>query len=111
MSDMVEKVARAIYDANDPTSNDPLAVLMHAYNPFIDDSRPIPEQLEQVMDICRSAARAAIEAMRKPSELMLDFGSFAFHTLDRDNDGSREFAIDIWQAMIDAALAEQKAPA
>lgn len=54
-----------------------------------------------------SMARAAIEAMREPTEHMLDYG--ACHE-DQDHDIFDEGHIsrEVWQAMIDAALAEKE---
>lgn len=48
-------------------------------------------------EMAAMAARAAIEAMREPTDAMVDVGE--------DEEGS----INIWQAMIDAALNEQVA--
>ncbi len=58
----VERVARAIYEANDPTSGDAICTTLHV-SEFITGAT-VPEQLEEVMGICRSAALAAIEAMQ-----------------------------------------------
>ncbi len=60
-NDVVERVARAIYDAIDPNSGDPIAVTIHCTE-HIPSHGTIKEQLEQVMDTCRSADRAAISA-------------------------------------------------
>lgn len=77
---MVERVARAIYEGR----NGPRCMAWSRHSnehrrPYIDD------------------ARAAIEAMREPTEEML----FAADWLEN---GTRA----AWQAMIDAALSEQK---
>lgn len=64
MSAMVEKVARAIYDKSTTFDGDQIAV--HLGNSCIIDmsSRNSEELTENVMSVCRDAARAAIEAMR-----------------------------------------------
>lgn len=58
---------------------------------------------ENVNDFRRRLARAAIEAMREPTEAMIDAG---------ENTGINLWiqfeAVIAWQAMIDAALAESK---
>lgn len=58
-------------------------------------------------DVYLTLARAAIEAMREPTEHMLDYG--ACHE-DQDHDIFDEGHIsrEVWQAMIDAALAEKE---
>lgn len=77
---MIEKVARAIhaslgYEANWPT----------------------PECTQ-----CMDATRAAIEAMREPSEKMQHAGLVAL-----DESGECDCSQhDVWEAMINAALAE-----
>lgn len=65
----VEEVARAIFDALDPTRGDAISVTLH-HSEFV-DAETVEEQMEQVMSICRSAARAAIAAMEKPTWGML----------------------------------------
>lgn len=87
--DMVEKVARAIVGA--------------MYHPQPDMSGDIwkavsPRHRRDATD----AARAAIEAMREPTEAMKDAGSY----FDHDGDGgiSAYEAADVWSGMIDAAL-------
>jgi DNA-directed RNA polymerase subunit L len=73
-----EKVARAIYDAEDPNSGDAIATTIHTTE-HIPPHGTLAEQLEQVMDTCRSAADAAIaavlEQLREPTKAMLDAGA------------------------------------
>lgn len=57
------------------------------------------ENVDDVWHTCIDDARAAIEAMREPTEAMLDAGYGAEPT------GAALVAP--WEAMIDAALAEQ----
>lgn len=83
---MIEKVARAI----DPGAFDPK--LTHG-----DDCIECENQRERV----KACARAAIEAMKEPSEEMKRSGSFI------NNAQSGVYCEkDIWVAMIEAALKE-----
>jgi hypothetical protein len=84
MSEMVERVAKAlsIVDGNHPDA-------------CSNDEEEIPAWKLYVKD-----ARAAIEAMREPTEAMLNE---AVGALDSHNVGSHEANI-VWQAMIDEAL-------
>jgi hypothetical protein len=56
-------------------------------------------------DRARSAARAAIEAMREPTEAMCDCGNEAAYQCERRSGlrGER-YGCDTWQAMIDEAM-------
>ncbi len=51
-------------------------------------------------------ARAAITAMREPTEEMSDAGAW-FDADDRGNQGSLSVATGVWKVMIDAALKEE----
>lgn len=74
MSEMVKKVARALSGADDPDGRQ-----WYAVNP----------------EYWETLARAAIEAMRKPTHDMVGVGIAA---LDDEN------AISVWQAMLDEVL-------
>lgn len=63
---MIERIAKAISDAIDPTSGDPIGVTFH-HSEFV-EGETMQEQLEQVKSICLAAARAAIEAMHNPPD-------------------------------------------
>lgn len=82
---MVERVAKAIYEEDDP---------WHVAFPW-----PNLTKTQAGVDAYRRCARAAIEAMREPTEAM-------------ERAGLREMTIDpawakpAWQAMISAALSE-----
>ncbi len=80
MSDMVERVARAICC---PTG----CVADHFDDPKVCDYWR-----------CESAARAAIEALRTPTPAMLHM----LRTLDRPD--ARNYGITLWNALIDRAL-------
>lgn len=82
MTDMVERVARAIYDSagSSPTG------------------QPSWDQEDSEMhEWIKCHARAAIEAMREPTDLMWGRGAFA---MERYPNGP----LETWRAMIDAAL-------
>lgn len=88
---MVERVARALYDANE------------FVKPW-DDPKINPAWHPHYL----TAARSAIEAMREPTDLMRSAGQWAIS----DNLtvsvclANSEKAKDVWQAMISKALAE-----
>jgi len=77
MSEMIEQVAKAIFDAR----------YNHAGIPTPDVNPP--------WSVCRAEARAAIQAMREPTVRMVAAGSMA--------DGSVT-AKEVWDYMIEAAL-------
>lgn len=86
-SEMVEKVAKAIYLKRNGQGARPWSLLTKAHRtPYLDD------------------ARAAIEAMREPTEAMESAG---WDSYDR-NDGwsGPQYC---WQAMVDAALSPSPA--
>lgn len=58
-TEAIESVARAIFDAVDPLSGDQIGTTLHESQYVRGDT--LPEQIEQVMRICRSAARAALD--------------------------------------------------
>lgn len=95
MGEMVERVARAIYDAPNGIDGDQVADML------IEDSRissAFPaENREQVLAVCRQAARAAIAALREPTDAMIKAAS-----PERIGPSLQD---DCWRAMIDAALA------
>lgn len=57
--ELIEAAARAIYEAECPLSGDTISVTIHNTE-HVPPEGTIPEQLDQVMDVCRSAARAAL---------------------------------------------------
>lgn len=84
----LEEVGLAIITANG------CGLTIDGERAFCDDPRTDhPQKCE-----CRLAARAAIEAMREPSEAMLAAGDY----VALDGDVSKK----MWRAMIDAALGE-----
>lgn len=88
MSEMVERVARAIY-----------------YGPGVAEWHP--ELPDHIKERARRDARAAIQAMRTPTEEMLEIGNtedqLSFSS--EPGEGRADNVIeDVWKAMIDAAL-------
>ena len=88
MSDMVERVAKAIEATM-----------------FADHELPCDAELHE--KYC-GTARAAISAMREPTEEMLSHGDSSIPRAEADKDGhrmmGREVCLEAWKAMIDAAL-------
>ncbi|MBR2268746.1 hypothetical protein [Sphingobium sp.] len=81
MSEMIERVAKAIYEEDDP---------WHKAWPWpnLNESQGSPEPYRRI-------AAAAIKAMREPSEAMIEAGQQTDETIT---------AVDVYRAMIDAAL-------
>ena len=82
MSEMVDRVAKAIFDVE-----------------YADLRRPRPE-VHPEWAVCLSKARAAIEMMREPTDHMKAAGDDQIP----DNIGYTNDASGIYRAMIDAAL-------
>jgi len=102
MSTMVEKVARAIYDKATTFDGDQIAVHL-GHSCIIDmSSRDSEELKENVMSVCRDAARSAMEAMMKPTDTMVQAGV----SEDQTDDVYRDVPA-IFTAMIQAALKEE----
>ena len=92
MSEMVERVARAIFDARPH------------HNPRKDGSLRVPEwgvQSDQTKAAFRRDARAAIEAMREPTEAQLVVANDLLH------DHPHETSMNVYRVMIDAVLASE----
>jgi hypothetical protein len=99
MSGMVERVARAIYDEGMRES---------AFNDLMGNFTGYDEENPTAKEIYRQIARAAIEAMREPTDVMRRDG---WHELRKHNDiqtrlGNSLVGVETptYQAMIDAAL-------
>lgn len=98
MAEMVERVARAI--------------TLAAGVPKTWSEEEVARHVAQYAEHDMRVARAAIEAMRVPTEEMQDAGGQAGEWTDRlssdDDKADQErahFALNVWQAMIDEALA------
>lgn len=92
---MIERVARALYEC---PGSDMVAKYDHAFpEPGWDRARPA------VKDDCRVRARAAIEAMREPSDALVrpDGTDFWMPYFDRCREDD---VAGIWRLMIDEAL-------
>lgn len=106
MSEMVGRVARALMDVcAAPPASDGRELPVLAIDPDFDDlprdhTEGNPED-EITQEAVIRLARAAIEAMREPSEaLVIAGGEFE----DRDGKVTRYVADGVWRLMIDAAL-------
>ncbi|HLX18470.1 MAG TPA: hypothetical protein VKS24_25055 [Bradyrhizobium sp.] len=92
MNEMVERVAEAIY------KTDPVGV------------RPWQDAPISNRDDCLACARAAIAAMREPTEAMVEAGEAEMYEHhEKPEDWTLENTKTAWMMMIDAALADQKA--
>lgn len=87
MSEMIERVARQIFETN-------ITVYLRL-------SMDFSEQTVSVQEQYRGLARAAIEAMREPTEAMEEAALDVRPLMLPDS--PRE----VWEAMIDAALNEE----
>lgn len=102
MTAMLEKVAMAMYAWH-------IAEYGHLWDKDSASHRPWEQQAKAVCDAYRSQARAALEAMREPTEEML--AEWAFSTTGNtdwnsvDDDQMRR----AWRAMIDGALKDPPA--
>lgn len=83
-NEMVERVAKALYEAT----------------PFKETEGGYDAQSDLYRRSCRLLARAAIEAMREPTDAMVDAA------YGRERTGTER---GNWRAMIDAALTETQA--
>jgi hypothetical protein len=96
MSEMIERVSRAIYSDDDPEAWDEALRMAAKY----------PETMahyQQDIDETRAKARRAIEAMRDPTAAMIEAEPDGDGEFDKTN--SVAHAKAFWQAMIDEALA------
>lgn len=107
MSEMVERVAKVLYARKcAEIAADPTAAYRGPFSPF--------EELLKAKDAYLDDARAAIAAMREPTDEMWDAGAENLYGVSREkaieyakedkfeSDGHK--AEEIWQALIDAAL-------
>lgn len=104
----LERAARALVDAPMVGPNRPDQTLRSLIGP----SKPNGFTDEQIDLIGATLAGAVLTAIREPSEAMVDSGIEAFWPGDEaaypDEHGGCEPAINAaWQAMINAALAEE----
>ena len=110
ISPMLEKASRAVFDCIDPTSGDPLGVLLHALNPFIDSDAPVADQIAQARTIADAATRAVIEALMEPDEAMIEAGHKAIFASAVCNPVAdvRSGAAPAYRAMLNAILHTHK---
>lgn len=94
MSEMIEKVARAIWEKATPLKP----------GPWNDDLNKWDRASDQERFICMGQARAAIAAMQEPTEAMIGAGEQAHYRYPSHIDNARAKTERAWGAMIDAAL-------
>ncbi|MBN9433971.1 MAG: hypothetical protein J0I45_16185 [Bosea sp.] len=118
MTGMVERVTAAIKDAVTRIDGDPVGVHL-SYSIALDESNA-DETMAGIMSICEDAARAAIAAMREPTDAMryaVWYDQYRFNGGSEEEsallaqkrvDDAQQRAQDIsaHSALIDAALAE-----
>lgn len=96
MSEMVERAAQAMFDANNGIDGDRIGDMV--YDDFRISGSP-DECVAMVMAVCRLAVRAAMAAMREPTGEMV---SAACRVPD-EGDGIY-LLVQVWRAMNHAAL-------
>lgn len=91
MTDIIDRVARAIFTVQTSNTSDEIWAQIN------------PEYPHEI-------ARAAIAAMREPTEKMMIEGGGVVPADEAEYrpDRAEQTAHDVWQAMIDAALKEKK---
>jgi alkylation response protein AidB-like acyl-CoA dehydrogenase len=99
---MVDRVAKAIYESQ--------PLFMAGIGLDVDTMKAVPwaKLTEDDREDAREAARAAIEAMRVPTEKMMAAADEAFDlcwSLESGEGVDADPRLPIWDAMIDAALA------
>lgn len=100
--DMREKIARAVYDATDPITGDPIATTLHL-SELSFYTGPVEEQLKQVMEVCLAAADAVLDALREPTPEMIE-ARRRFNLAVCKGTLTEEFpGCDLYTTMIDAA--------
>lgn len=92
MNDMIERVAEALWSAD--------AERCHSKR-----REPWSDVSESVKDDWRFNARAAIQAMREPTDEMVSSGQSAGQSV-QPTYLTAESTIERWQAMVDTALSE-----
>lgn len=105
-NEMVERVARAIFDAENGLDGDRVGDML--YGDFRIDG-PVENAREETMIVCRMAARAAIEAMREPpvqvTDAMRQAHNIMFVSISWEEQQRYDMAFK-WNAGVDAALKE-----
>lgn len=98
MSGMVERMARAMF-------------MRSVYQGY--DDATLRSEWRRMAPSCRDAARAALQAMREPTEHQLNSGAcyedpseLYKPEVDLGIRGEGDIAGDVWRAMVDAALSE-----
>jgi hypothetical protein len=100
---MVERVARAIFDAENGLDGDTIGTIIHGdFRVMVRDG---DKGVGDTMRVCVAAARAAIAAMREPPPGVAD-GRFSAARKDDAGTWLVISSADAWCAMIDAALSE-----
>lgn len=100
MSEMIERVARAVM------IEDTCGYSLGEERVFCDDAR-LDDDLRRRVCACKDTARAALEAMRDPTDWMITMGA-CYEDQDHLIVDEGAIASDVWKAMIGAAIGEKK---
>jgi hypothetical protein len=112
---LVEKAARALYDATDSQSGDTIGTVIwnseHLFYDTVEGEAIVDKARRACMPVCRDAVRAVLQAIREPSPEMLRAGNITVPAQDESTpcyeyDLGEDDANRVWQAMIDAALTD-----
>lgn len=96
--DLIEKAARAIADTS-PEGGGSVRAIFRG----VSDAAGLDWSEKSFQDSMAFLARAVIEAIREPSEAMVDAIGLA-----QPSPSLRQQAVDDWKAMINQILSEQK---
>ena len=109
---MLERVARAICYTNAVKSNEFRKASGSGHRFLIKTDDELRASVDKIWMTCADEARAAIEAMRTPTDKMIHYGNRArpYREDDVDYDGMeyRANTEGTWESMLDAALSEGK---
>ena len=101
MTDMVEKVARAVCKSGKFETGEGTCALR-----CLDQLGSARDSCPHVKKVHGDLARAAIRALMEPTEGMLAATIYEYDHAKALRDGEAPFAVDVWQAMLKAALDE-----
>ena len=99
MTDMVEKVARAICQSRKIETGEGTCAMR-----CLDQLGLARENCPHVLKVHGDLVRVAIRALMEPTEEMLKATIYEYDHAKALRDGEAPFAVDVWQAMLKAAL-------
>jgi hypothetical protein len=102
MGEMIERVAKALYSEDPENWDDALRIVNGTFGGegFMQKNHPDTQaRYKEDMDEARDKARRVIQAMREPTEDMLDAAA------KMKVPGCKPWLLDDWRRMVDGALA------